>query len=268
MSDSNINNTCDQAAQDDKLTIDEKIDQRLAAYEANQLLSARESESQRAEMQRILDADARLKKALDAVKLPNKWSYSPAGLLSKDLISKHLNSQKTGLHAMYPIMCNGSGCPYSSQCFAYKNNIQPPLGEPCVMEATKIDSLLVAYDKDFHFEDCSAMDMLLIQELVHLDIMMDRCNMLIAQELTPVIEVNIGTTREGDPISQPAVSKYYEAYEKMSKRREAIAEQLMATRKSKRNDKPDNRKTEIDLLRHTMADAAFFDIEQRPEGLK
>lgn len=268
MSNANVDNTREKEEDAKHLTIDQKIDKRLEAYEANNLLSAREADRQREEMQRLMDADARLKKALDAVKLPNKWSYSPAGLLSKDIISKHLNSQKTGLHAMYPIMCNGAGCPYSSQCFAYKNNIQPPLGEPCVMEATKIDSLLVEYDKDFHFETCSATDMLQIQELVHLDIMMDRCNMLISQELTPVIEVNIGTTREGDPISQPAVSKYYEAYEKMSKRREAISEQLMATRKAKKNDKPDNTKTEVDFLRHTMADATFFDIEQRPEGLK
>lgn len=259
------------AAPDNKkgeLTIDEIIDQRLQAYEENKALSRIEDEKQRNEMQRILDADERLKKMLSAIKSPNKWNYSPAGILSRELISKHFNSQKTGLHAMYPILCNGAGCPYSATCFAYQNNIHPPIGEPCVMETTKMENLLIQYDKDFHFEDCSATDMLAIQELVHLDIMMDRCHMLMAQELTPVIEVNIGTSpATGDPIMQPAVSKYYEAYEKMSKRRSAIVDELSASRKAKKYEKKDTTQTEIERLRMTVSDASFFDIEQKPEGL-
>ena len=252
-----------------ELTIDQKIDERLKAYEDNQLITRRESDKQREEMERLLTADDRLKKALAAVKLPNKWGYSAAGSLSKEIISKHLNSQKTGMHAMYPILCNGAGCPYSSTCFAYQNDIHPPVGEPCVMETTKMENLLIQYDKDFHFDECSATDMLMIQELVHLDIMIDRCNSLIAQELTPVIEVNIGSSPQtGDVITQPAVSKYYEAYEKMSKRREAIQDGLNATRKAKRKERPDNSKAEIDYLKNAVADASFFDIEQKPEGLE
>ena len=85
---SNANDNAREKEENAKhLTIDQKIDKRLEAYEANNLLSAREADRQREEMQRLMDADARLKKALDAVKLPNKWSYSPAGLLSKDIIS-------------------------------------------------------------------------------------------------------------------------------------------------------------------------------------
>ena len=250
---------------DTELTIDQKINNRLKAYEDNQLITQREADKQRNEMERLLTADERMKKMLAAVHLPNKWGYSAAGSLSKDLISKHLNSQKTGLHAMYPILCNGAGCPYSSSCFAYKNDIHPPQGEPCVMETTKMEALLIQYDKDFHFDECSGTDMLAIQELVHLDIMIDRCNSLIAQELTPVIEVNIGSSPQtGDVITQPAVSKYYEAYEKMSKRRSALVDELNATRKAKRKEKPDNSKAEVDYLKNMVSDASFFDIEQRP----
>lgn len=251
-----------------ELTIDQRIDERLKAYEDNQLITRHESEKQRIEMERLLDADERMKRMLAAIKLPSKWGYSAAGTLSKDLVSKHLNSQKTGLHSMYPILCNGAGCPYSSTCFAYQNNIHPPVGEPCVMETTKMENLLVQYDKDFHFDECSATDMLAIQELVQLDIMIDRCNALIAQELTPVIEVNIGSSPQtGDVITQPAVSKYYEAYEKMSKRREAIEEGLTATRRAKKKERPDNTKAEIDYLKATISDASFFDIEQKPKGI-
>lgn len=263
-----MNRTEPEREQENTLTIQEQIDQRLKAYEDNQLINRRESEQQRDEMERLLHADDHLKKMLTAIHLPGRWNYSAAGTLSKDLVSKHLNSQKTGLHAMYPILCNGAGCPYSTTCFAFQNNIHPPVGEPCVMETTKIENLLIQYDKDFHFDECSMTDMLAIQELVHLDIMIDRCNALIAQELTPVIEVNIGASPQtGEPITQPTVSKYYEAYEKMSKRREAIEEGLTATRRAKRKDRPDNTKAEADYLRNVVSDANFFDIEQRPAGL-
>lgn len=249
-------------------TIQEKIDQRLAKYEENQALTNHELEVQRSEMERMLDADQRLQRMLSAIKNPNKWGYSAAGSLSKDLISKHLNSQKTGLHSMYPIMCNGSGCPYSSQCFAFKHNIQPPVGEPCVMETTKMEELVIAYDRDFNFDECTATDMLAINELIQLDIMIDRCNKLIAQELTPVIEVNIGVSPQtGDVITQPAISKYYDAYEKMSKRRSMLVDELNASRKAKRNEPKDISKQEIDFLKDIAADASFFDIEQRPDNL-
>lgn len=250
-------------------TIQDKIDQRLAKYEENKALTTREMDIQRSEMERMLDADQRLQRMLSAIKMPNKWGYSAAGSLSKELISKHLNSQKTGLHSMYPIMCNGSGCPYSSQCFAFKHNIQPPIGEPCVMETTKMEDLVLAYDKDFHFDECTATDMLAIHELIQLDIMIDRCNMLIAQELTPVIEVNIGVSPQtGDAITQPAISKYYDAYEKMSKRRSMLVDELNASRKAKKSEPKDMSKQELDFLKNIAADASFFDIEQRPDDIK
>jgi len=254
---------------DKELSIADRIDQRLTAYRENEVLSPADIEAQENEMNRLMDADARLNKMLAALKMPSRWGYSAAGALSKDLVSKHLNSQKTGLHSMYPILCNGSGCPYSTTCFAFKYNIQPPVGEPCVIETTKMEELTLAYDKDFHFDECSATDMLAIHELIHLDIMIDRCNALIAQELTPVIDVNIGVIQQtGDVITQPAISKYYEAYEKMSKRRSAIVDELNASRKAKRKDTPDTSKQRIDILRSKISDASFFDIEQKPDNIQ
>ena len=253
---------------ENELSIEQRIDQRLAKYEENQALNMTENLKQRDELERLMEADEHLKKMLAAVHLPNRWNYSAAGSLSKELVSKHLNSQKTGLHSMYPIMCNGAGCPYSTTCFAFKYNIQPPIGEPCVIETTKMEELTLAYDKDFHFDECSATDMLAIHELIHLDIMIDRCNALIAQELTPVIEVNIGAVPQtGEAITQPAISKYYEAYEKMSKRRSALVEELNATRKAKRNDRQDTSMREIDKIKEMISDASFFDIEKRPADL-
>ena len=131
-----------------------------------------------------------------------------------------------------------------------------------------MEELVIAYDRDFNFDECTATDMLAINELIQLDIMIDRCNKLIAQELTPVIEVNIGVSPQtGDVITQPAISKYYDAYEKMSKRRSMLVDELNASRKAKRNEHKDISKQEIDFLKDIAADASFFDIEQRPDNL-
>ena len=131
-----------------------------------------------------------------------------------------------------------------------------------------MEELVIAYDRDFNFDECTATDMLAINELIQLDIMIDRCNKLIAQELTPVIEVNIGVSPQtGDVITQPAISKYYDAYEKMSKRRSMLVDELNASRKAKRNEPKDISKREIDFLKDIAADASFFDIEQRPDNL-
>ena len=132
-----------------------------------------------------------------------------------------------------------------------------------------MEDLVLAYDKDFHFDECTATDMLAIHELIQLDIMIDRCNMLIAQELTPVIEVNIGISPQtGDAITQPAISKYYDAYEKMSKRRSMLVDELNASRKAKKSEPKDMSKQELDFLKNIAADASFFDIEQRPDDIK
>ena len=195
----------------------------------------------------------------------NRWGYSPAGWLSKKLISKHLNSVKNGIYSIFPIPCKKTGCPYGESCVALKNNMTPPYGEPCVIETAKIENLIVSYANDFDFKSASTTDKILIQELIQTDLLMDRCQIMMAQEGKMLQDVTMGVTEEGEIYTQQVVSRYLDAWEKLSRRRENLFSQMDSTRKAKRGQKADDLSDEDALVKIVNVHEGFFDVEKRPE---
>ena len=235
----------------------------------NPYLSKDDPEQMEGELTRIQENGERLMRMMSLIKgNNNRFFYSPEGLQSKAYVTRFLNSTKTGLHSMYPILCKGGACPYSSSCFALKAGIQPPVGEPCVLETDRIERLIEQYNEDFDFATSSLTDMLAINELVQLDLLIDRCQKLMAQEALPVIEVNIGTNQHGDPITQPAVSKYYEAYERMSKRRSALVDELNASRKARKKMGEEEKKESWEQVLEMAGQDGFMDEDEKPDKFK
>ena len=252
----------------DDTSYDLKIQDRIAMIQSNEFATEDEVNDQRSEMERIQDAESRLKAAMNISKGHRNWGYSAAGDMSKAIISKHLNSMKTGLYSTFPILCKGATCPYAEQCIAFKNNLHPPIGEPCVMETDKIERLIDGYCREFDFVSCTMTDFLTINELVMLDILIDRCQRLMSKELSPVIDVNIGISNTGDVITQPQISKNMEAYEKMSKRRSQLLDELMATRKANKNKDQTSEEDEMMSALERLNDPNFVKVEERPEQFK
>ena len=90
-------------------------------------------------------------------------------------------------------------------------------------------------------------------ELIMLDVMLERCKALLAKDGTPVIDMAIGVDQDGNEVRQPAVSKAWEAYEKVSKKRDATYQLLMLTRKDKKNaNKDDDAQSLTDTLRDVI----------------
>lgn len=195
----------------------------------------------------------------------NRWGYSPAGWMSKKLVSKHLNSMKSGLYSIYPIPCKGQGCPYKQSCLAAQNSMEPPLGEPCVIEVAKIEQLIVSYASEFDISASSVTDRVIMQELIQLDLLMDRCQCLLAQDADVLQDVVVGSTEDGDTYTQPVISRYLEAWEKLSRRRQALFDEMIATRKSKKNMKAPSVSEEDYLMNMVNTDKDLFEVEQRPE---
>ena len=195
----------------------------------------------------------------------NRWGYSPAGWLSKKLISKHLNSVKNGIYSIFPIPCKRTGCPYGESCIALKNNMAPPYGEPCVIETAKIENLIVSYANDFDFNTASTTDKILIQELIQTDLLMDRCQIMMAQEGRMLQDVTMGVTEEGEVYTQQVVSRYLDAWEKLSRRRENLFNQMDSTRRAKRGQKADVLDDEDALAKIVDVHEGFFEVEKRPE---
>lgn len=225
-----------------------------------------ENQLQLSEMDRIEEGFKAFNKKLVATQA-NRWGYSPSGYMSKSLISKHLNSVKNGLYSIYPIPCKQGGCPYGASCIALQNNIEPPYGEPCVIETTRIEQLIVQYSTQFDFDSASATDRIQIRELVQLDILMDRCQNLMAQDVDILQQVVAGITEKGETFSQPIVSKYYDAWERMSKRKQSLLDDLMGTRKSRKNMPKEVQGDEDILLKFADQDG-FMEVEERPEKFK
>lgn len=198
----------------------------------------------------------------------NRWGYSKAGWLSKQLISKHLNSMKNGLFSIYPIPCKQEGCPYGESCIALKNGLEPPYGDPCPLEVNTIENLIVQYAVEFKLDKASPTDRLLLQELVQLTLLMDRCQCLMSQEGDVLQQVASGSTQQGEIYTQPVVSRYLEAWERLSKRRQSIMDEMLTTRKSRKDIKEQPVNAEDIIYGVVERSNNFFEVEQRPEQFK
>lgn len=252
------------------LTLEDRIKKAInnAKNLSNELYGTDEEEEfQLQELERIEEGFKTFNKKLASIE-KNRWGYSPSGYMSKVLVSKHLNSLKNGLYAVYPIPCKQGQCPYGSSCIAYQNNIQPPYGEPCVLETNKIENLIIQYSLQFDLDSASTTDKIQIRELIQLDILMDRCQCLMSRDVDILQDVVVGITDNGETYTQPTVSKYFDAWERMSKRRQSLMEDMLATKKAKKGIKADNLSDEEIILKTIASDSNFMDVEERPPEFK
>ena len=96
-----------------------------------------------------------------------------------------------------------------------------------------------------------------------LDVMLESAKGLLAAEGTPVMEYTIGLSQKGDEIRQPQVSKSWEAYERISKKRDATYDLLMMTRKNKSAEKKneEGRENVADLIQQALNTITIEDKE-------
>ena len=268
------NNIKEKITAEEKEITQESLQERIqnALEKANRVSNnlygtEEEVELQEEEMRRIEEGFKTMSKKLVATD-KNRWGYSPSGYMSKALISKHLNSLKNGLYSIYPIPCKKGSCPYGTNCIALQNHIEPPYGEPCVIETNKIEQLIIDYSLQYKPEYSSSTDKVMIRELIQLEILMDRCQNLMAQEASPLQEVIAGIAEDGTPYTQPVVSRYYDAWERMSKRKQSLLNDLEGTRRSKRS-KGTEELSDAEIIMSTLGqNEDFMKVEERPERFR
>lgn len=196
----------------------------------------------------------------------NPWGYSPLGIEAKSAAMAML-STKNGLYARIPITCKAEGCPYSSSCTLLQYGLAP-IGEKCAHETALIESFYESYKNEFDLTpETSFVDHTLIKELISADIMMERAQSLISQEGVLLEEIYSGTNeRTGEDFFQKEVSKALDIYERHSKARDRILDNMMGTRKAKSKLKNNTEQSVMDVLAESMA--ADFVIEDVPEQFK
>lgn len=195
--------------------------------------------------------------------LNNMWGYSNVGIEAKRAAMSML-STKTGMYARIPLVCKSETCPYSESCALLPYNLAP-LGEPCPVETAQIEVRFAGYEKDFSLDTASFTDKNLVAELINHDIMLERCKALITKEGVLVIDVVAGIAENGEEFYRPEVSKHWEAYERITRKRNEIYNLMMATRK----DNKDNEGQSEDSITKMMADmfTTDFVVEEKPNEL-
>jgi hypothetical protein len=168
------------------------------------------------------------------------------------------------MYARIPLVCKADSCPYSESCNLLPYNLAP-LGEPCPVETAQIEVRYAGYDQDFDLDKASFTDKNLVAELIKHDIMLERCTALLTKEGVLVVDVVAGVSENGDEFYRPEVSKHWEAYERIQKKRNEIYNLMMATRK----DNKDKEGAGEDSITKMMADmfTTDFIVEERPDDI-
>lgn len=156
-------------------------------------------------------------------------------------------STKTGMYARIPLICKAQGCPYSDTCQLLKYDLAP-IGEYCPVETARIEMSACSYAQDIDIDTTSFTDRTLLNEIIGYDIMLERCRALMAKEGTPVIEITTAVNELGDEIKQPTVSKAWEAYERISKKRNEAYQLMMMTRKDNKNNNQETQQSMSEIL--------------------
>ncbi len=195
----------------------------------------------------------------------NLWGHSQLGVEAKRAAMTML-STKTGMYAKIPITCKGDTCPYSQNCSLLPYDLAP-LGELCPIETAQIELRFTGYAEDFDIDTASFTDKCIVSEIINCDIMMERCKALMAKEGVPVIDVVAGIAENGEAFYRPEVSKYWEAYEKTSKKRNEAYNLMNATRKDKKNT-GEKEKSITEVISEAFLNGDFVEVEERPEKFK
>ena len=184
-------------------------------------------------------------------KCGNSWGLNHK---SKENVRMAMSSlaMTNGMYSRVPLVCKGDECPYANQCQLHFYG-RCEVGSYCEWEIAQIELRARQYSQDLDYDSASFTDRNLMSELIMLDIMLERCKALLAKDGTPVIEMAIGIDQDGNEVRQPAVSKAWEAYEKVSKKRDQTYQLLMMTRKDKKSlGKDEDSQSLTDTLRDVI----------------
>lgn len=198
--------------------------------------------------------------------LNNIWGHSALGIEAKKAAMSML-STKNGMYARIPLVCKGSTCPYAESCMLLKYNLAP-IGEPCPKETAEIELRYAAYNEDFDLDESSFTDKNLVSEIINYDIMLDRLRALLAKEEVLVVDIVAGIAENGEEFTQPVVSKTWEAYERVSKKRDTAYDLMLATRKSNKSKDGDTGQESIAQMMAKVMNVQDFIIDVKPDDIE
>lgn len=164
------------------------------------------------------------------LKLPDTWHLSDRAKQALELARKHRRTRH-GLFSSVPLICRGPECPYASTCPLFQADLAP-LDERCPLEIAMIEERFEAYTASLNVQPEDVVDLTLLRDLINAEIVIERCDKLIAESGSMIQEV-IATvsTKTETPYYRPEIHKALEIRERYEKRKDNLLQLLNSTRK-------------------------------------
>lgn len=161
-------------------------------------------------------------------KLPVEWNIKhPIRLDGAVMRAGH----KHALFAQLPMKCTGLSCPYHETCYSLATK-EVSEGDRCVPEIATIITETEEYKKALNISEDNFVEMKMMQDLIVCDLMLDRCNKILAIE--PMIGmVDKAINKNDTTIQEAAPHVAVILIERIIARKYKILAELNGTRRSK-----------------------------------
>jgi len=163
----------------------------------------------------------------------------------------------SGINSSIPMLCRADKCCLSATCALLRNKIQPD-GFPCPYEELMVDKLTSEYYITLQIDPFNRVERDLIKAMVELIIIDNRASADIAKNGLYSVQ-NVGVDNKGRPIENIVESLAYNIKIKTQVRIDKIQNELLATRKVKKqlevdkgNDPSSNASNLFDRFKNFM----------------
>lgn len=170
---------------------------------------------------------------VDGISLPMAWGQAATNI---DQVQKHRQSfnLKHGMFANVPMVCKGGACPLHEVCTIPLN--KRPVMQRCPIEIAAIIEQYDKYCSELNVGPTDYFDQGQIKDIVDIEVKLLRANGHLAISGSFIEQVVTAVDEQGNVHYRPELNKATEYEDKLLNRKKSILAELMATRKSKKND--------------------------------
>lgn len=162
--------------------------------------------------------------------LPASWIKTDKAKKALEIARKE-RQKKHGLYSSMPMLCKGYRCPYAKSCYLLEAG-EAPEGERCPIELAFIMERFERYSRELSVDHDRVVDMSLLRDLIECELMIDRCDRVLAQEGEMVVEVPaFSSPVTGEVYHRPEAHQALGIKDRMQKRKNEILQLLNSTRK-------------------------------------
>lgn len=180
-------------------------------------------------------------KAVYLANIEELQEYYPAHIKNKlDNLSNEAKKQiiksgrrmTSGINSPIPMKCTGANCSLNSVCGLLKNGVEPT-GFPCPYEELMVDKLTLEYYHSLDIDPFNRVERDQVRQMVELIIIDNRVSADIAEKGLYTLQC-VGADNKGKALYNEVESIAYNIKLKTQSRLEKLQQELLATRKIKK----------------------------------